>query len=320
MPRPAKLIFNNTALFITTSVEEGFMFPTNPLIESILLSCLARAQQLHPVEVSHFVVEATHVHFIARVGNPDDIKGFMERFKTESAHAINRLLGRKKRTIWCAGYDSPVLLTVDTAIDKIAYTYLNPSNDNLAESIGDYAGFSSWKAFLEGSTKFKAKLIARTDIQPLKVMDERSYQSAADSLAKDKPDIEFTISPNAWMKCFGITAEEDIAKINERIKQRVRDEEKKSQAQRLAAGRTVMGKSYLLNQRIGAAYTPNRDGKRMYCISSDIELRKQFISWVKRLIAEAKEVLAQWRLGNIIPYPLGLYPPSFPKLASLIYC
>ena len=60
MPRPPKLVFNNTALFITTSVEEGFMFPSNPLIEMRLRSCLARAQQLHPVEVSHLVVEATH--------------------------------------------------------------------------------------------------------------------------------------------------------------------------------------------------------------------------------------------------------------------
>ena len=103
------------------------------------------------MDISHFLVEGTHMHLIAVVQNPDDIKGFMERFKTESAHCINRLLGRKKRTVWCEGYDSPLLLTADDVVNTITYIYTNPAKDNLETSIDNYPGLSSWSMFLEHS-------------------------------------------------------------------------------------------------------------------------------------------------------------------------
>ena len=46
--------------------------------------------------------------------------GFMERFKCETAHAVNRLLGRRQVTVWCKGYDSPVILTLDDLVEKLA--------------------------------------------------------------------------------------------------------------------------------------------------------------------------------------------------------
>ena len=75
------------------------MLPANYLTEFIVMAALLRAQKHHPVVISHFLVSGTHIHMIVRVDNPEDIPGFMERFKTESAHYINRSLGRKKRTI-----------------------------------------------------------------------------------------------------------------------------------------------------------------------------------------------------------------------------
>jgi hypothetical protein len=47
---------------------------------------------------------------------------------------INRLLGRGKRTLWCEGYDSPVVLTPVRALVAIAYLYANPAKDNLKEA------------------------------------------------------------------------------------------------------------------------------------------------------------------------------------------
>jgi hypothetical protein len=38
--------------------------------------------------------------------NPDHVEAFFRHFKTESAHMINGLLGRNKRTLWCGGYES----------------------------------------------------------------------------------------------------------------------------------------------------------------------------------------------------------------------
>src|SRR5688572_30273179 len=111
MPRLMKYHPHGSVVFLTISIEEGILLLPNPLTEAIIKSCLARAQHLHPLRICHFIVEGTHIHLFVVIENPDDLCGFTERFKTESAHMINRLLGRKKRTLWCEGYDSPVVLT-----------------------------------------------------------------------------------------------------------------------------------------------------------------------------------------------------------------
>ena len=83
MPRLPKIFFNGSLHFVTTSVEDGLMLPPNPLINEILKKCIAQAQNLHPVDISHFNALTTHAHFFMRVIDPQDAADFMERFKTE---------------------------------------------------------------------------------------------------------------------------------------------------------------------------------------------------------------------------------------------
>lgn len=323
MPRPPKVTNNNTVLFITTSVEEGLMFPPNPLINLIIKSCLARAQALHPVEICHLVVEATHVHLIARVSNPEDIRGFMERFKTESSHAINRLLGRRKRTIWCQGYDSPVLLTAEDVVDKIVYIYENPSKDGLADSIEKYPGISTYRFLGHKECSMQGLVLARDDIQKLPPgkITEDDYRRLSRALSANKRGANCIIAPDAWMKCFNITEPQEIAAYNKRILDRLKAVEAEHRKLRQEEGRCVIGYHRLVNTAVGANFIPQRSGRRMLCISSNKESRRSFIKWIKGLISKAREVLARWRLGDYSqPYPLGLYPPSMPRTAELIFC
>ncbi|MEN9845574.1 MAG: hypothetical protein RIS36_721 [Pseudomonadota bacterium] len=51
---------------------------------------------------------------------------------------INGLLERDKRTLWCEGYDSPIVLTPLRALTIIAYMYANPAKDNLETTIDRY--------------------------------------------------------------------------------------------------------------------------------------------------------------------------------------
>ena len=81
---------------MTFSVEEGLLFLSNPLCMSIIQSCLVAAYLLYPVRISHITVEATHIHMVITVLDPDHVNAFIRHFKTESAHAINTILGRKK--------------------------------------------------------------------------------------------------------------------------------------------------------------------------------------------------------------------------------
>lgn len=316
-----KIVFNNTVILATTSVEEDFCFPCNPLVTEILHGCLYKALSHHPVTLCHFVVEATHIHFILYVTNPDDVKGFMERFKTESAHAINRLLGRKKRTIWCEGYDSPPLLDIAKAIDKIIYVYENPSKDGLEDSINKYPGISTWRHFCNHKNNFDTYYIARNDIEQLpdRFLKFEDYKVLRKMLVYKKKRASYKIDPNAWMKAFNIQDPQEIERINHNIIAGVYEREANHRALRKAQKKGIVGAKKLLQQRPGERYVPERAGRRMWCLATDKDIRIQFINFVKSLLDKGKRVLARWRQGDFsLSYPIGLYPPSLPKRANLV--
>ncbi len=81
MPRPPRLLFPKTVALLTSRVQQGLPFVNTPLIEAILWSALAVAQNKHPVQILSFVIIRNHVHILALVEDPSDVESFMERFK-----------------------------------------------------------------------------------------------------------------------------------------------------------------------------------------------------------------------------------------------
>lgn len=311
---------NKSVLMMTFSIEEGLLLLSNPLCEGIIKSCLASAQRMHPLKICHFLVNSTHIHLVVVVMNPDDVSGFVRYFKTESARRINAVLGRDKRTVWCEGYDSPVVLTPIRALMAISYIYANPAKDNLEVSIEKYPGVSSWKMFLKGEYSKHWKLIRRPayvaltkDSHNLRGYTKESQRVAATS----KTTLEFRIEPNAWLEAFGINTSEDQAKWNQILINRVRALERRAERKRIREKKSVIGQERLINQKLDTGYRPKRKGKRMWCLSEDRQMRIGFINFLKELISEAKEIRKRWMLGDFsVPFPLGLYPPSMPKLAE----
>ena len=311
---------HGSVLFTTFSIEEGLLLLSNPLCETILKGCLARAQHLYPVRISHFLVEATHLHLIMTVDNPADVAAFIRHFKTETAHLLNNLLGRQKRTIWCEGYDSPVVLSLRRALMAISYLYANPAKDNLEESIDRYPGLSSWKMFVKGEHTRRWKWIHRPSVRalPRESHGLRGYTKEAEHLLEiSKTEHEFRLEPNAWMEAYGVTDPAEQASLNQRLIERVRLLEKRAARKRAKTGRRVMGRERLQQQRLDTHYRPQRSGKRMWCLSENRSLRRHFIHFFRELMAEARRISQKWRLGDFSEsYPPGLYPPSMPKLAE----
>ena len=193
---------------MTFSLEQGLLLLSNPLSMVIIQSCLARAQFKYPVTISAFLIEATQVHLIPVVNNPDDVSGFLGYFKRESAHMLNRILGRKKRTIWCEGYDSPEVLTPVRTLIALSYIYSNPAKENLERSIEKYPGLSSWKMFNGGEHVKNWKRIRRPAFKalPPDAQNRRGYTKEAERILADtKKTHQFRLSPNAWLAAHGIT-------------------------------------------------------------------------------------------------------------------
>lgn len=322
MSRPMKYHPHKSVVFVTFSIEQGLLLLNNALGHLIVKSCLAQAQFLYPVTICHLLVEANHVHLLIVVDNPNDVPDFVGHFKTESAHYINGLLGRRKRTVWCEGYDSPIVLTFRRALMVIAYFYGNPAKDNLTEDIDSYPGFSTWRMFRKGVNRTVCKRVSRPQFTLLTKDSHnlRGYTKRAEEIAKAATsEIELTIDPNAWLEAFGIVDPDEQKRVNRLLVERVRTLEARASSLRIRDNKIVVGRERLINQKFDLTYLPNRSGKRMWCLSEKRSVRTQFIKFFKDLMVRAREVRRRWRIGDFsVPYPPGLHAPNVPRLADVL--
>lgn len=327
MPRPPKFYFPGKIYFITTSVEDGFMFPPNELTRELVLKSLAQAQKLYNIEILDVIVQMTHIHIMVRVIDPADAADFMERFKTETAHVLNRILGKKKKTVWCEGYDSPLIPDLATAIDKIAYIYANPSNDDGEDTIEAFPGFNTfstrkWMASGElplDDVEIATYYLARTDFHPATDHTPEGYRRYRLNLIEGRKKNALTISPNAVFHAFGITDEREIRALNGLIVSEVRKREEINRSVRETQGRTVIGAKRLRETPIGAHYIPDRSGRRMRVHCKDITLRKEVLSALRALVKTRDKVREGRRKGDYsLRYPIGVFPPYEFRLAEYI--
>jgi hypothetical protein len=261
-----------------------------------------------------------HVHIVVLVEEPTDVESFMERFKCETAHAVNKLLGRRQVTVWCEGYDSPAILTIDDLIEKLAYVYANPARAHQAESITKYLGVSSWNMFTSGKLVKEVKRIRRPLLQPLfrGSVSINNHDDLASSIEQQTNEsVSFTLSPNAWMKAFPFYSKPD--ELNRRVSMRINEMEEEAAVARQEKRWAVPCVKDTRNQPIDLSYAPTSFGRRMWCICSDIPIRISFIALIKSLKAQAREVRLSWAQGyRDRPFPPGLFPPCQAPAANIL--
>ena len=130
---------------------------------------------------------------------------------------------------------------------------------------------------------------------------------------------EFILEPYAWIESFPELQGTDLEQVRAEIITKVREEERACASKRQAEQKFVAGPSALRKQSMLKEHTPKKHSMRMICISSDIGLRKQFISTYRSLCKIAEEVYLRWKLGDLKwQIPPGLVSPKLPALVSVI--
>ena len=232
----------------------------------------------------------------------------MEYFKRESAHLINRLLGRDRHTVWTAEYDSPVVLDAQKTMDRIVYFYTNPQRARLVRRIDDYPNLSGWTAFLKGGEKSTVNYFPRTAV-PRRASAEQiiSEQTLSDILPYATSQHTLRIEPNAWMQCFDATEKADPQSIRREIVERIRREERLLDE---ADGVSVVGADKLRMSSIDLTHVPKKRGKRMLCLASEKSLRILFITWFKEAAFQAAAAVKSWLSGVRTAIPPGFFCPG----------
>ena len=318
MPKNRKLFLNNTCVFVTTRVISGLPFVAKHYMELILWGILARAQKHCPIKVCHFICMGNHFHFLLVVEDPEQISAFIDRVKTESAHAVNRLLGRRKTPLWEDGFDSPTILDFETAIRYIVYIYANPARANLIQSIKQYPGVSSWQMYQSKSCHRSSAWIKRNHIHKIPRRDLSGIEEKlfCNQLHRHvRAYHNFTLSPDAWMECFPETRTMTPDETNELVLSALNDAEQRITTERKVP---ILGVNRLTTQSIYKPFTPKKYSKRMVCLSKSIDLRANFISRYRGLCAQAKKVYQRWKLFDFsIAFPSGLFLPSLPRASNI---
>lgn len=304
--------------------EEGLPFLPIEFINEIIWSNLAKAQNLFGQEISEVMVEANQFHFILKVTDPESLPKFIGYFKQETAHAINRLLGRRRKTVWVGDYDAPTILDLKRFLQAYAYSILNPVKDQQAASLDEFEGVSSWEMLKKNITIRRCRKIARNKIPRL----SNPHNPAAECKRimtflqeHNLEEIDFKLDLFSWKTCFpetkDLTDEQLHALLIEAIneeKSRLEQEAGSSTSSTQKQPRTKKGAESLLRE-----YRPKKFSPKSICISTIKELRVHFIKRFKSICQLAREIYGEWKSGNFIrTMPPGLFSPGLPRLANCL--
>lgn len=318
MPRNRKYYLNRGVHFITSRTEEGLPLVPSHVMNYQIWGILARAKELYRVRVCHFVFMGNHFHMVIVVENPGEVDAFIGYVKCEIAHVVNKMLGRRQKTIWQEGYDSPLLLTPEDVLKYIVYTYMNPVRADLVKEIGDYPGVSSWRMFSTGVSQQTCKKIKRPEIPVLETpaLSINEQKRMVDKLASSaNPSYEFELEPYAWLESFDLVGEEE--KYERLIREEISKQTARCAKERVLKNREVVGATTLRRQSMEKEHTPRKHSRRMVCICYDRGYRRRFLESYRALCEEARRVYHQWKRGEFsLRIPPGLFPPRMPTLSS----
>ena len=317
MPENPKLFINDIPIEICTSVQKGLPFVSAKYMEIILKGCLAAAQSLFPVTICHLVIMANHLHILLIVKNPEDVPKFMDYFKTESAHALNSLMGTKGQSFWVDGYDSPPILSPSKFLERMQYLYLNPVEAALTKQVSLYKGISTYKELLSGDSVTQWKKLSRNQFSelPTGFLSNTYLRELAESFEAAKGvDYSLKIEPWAWLRCYPESTDWQPERIRASFLTRLKDAEQ-------AVGRenkSCLSFELQENRDIRMPYKSKRSGKKSICLSDCPTQRSYLIAKFKEFTKQARLAFKKRRAGehSAMPPP-GFFLPGGVLLANI---
>ena len=322
MGKMRRMFARNTPYLITNRLAEGLPLVPNTFMNLILYGVLARASQQFPdIIICAWLFLQNHLHaLLFATEDPHRIADFMNFVDGEIAKDVARLLGKRQYKIWGREYDALPLMTPEDVRKKQAYLYANPVAANLVARASDWFGVTTFKGtaedFTQGYKYIRPRYLPRLASRTFSKASLRTLLARLEQ----RPGCTYALSvkPLAWLDCFPaehLNREEEWAKI---LKQ-VAEIEQAEQRHRSAEKRSLPSKDALRYQNPHKHYKPQSKGRRVFCMCSDPELRRDFIAVYRAYCARCEAAWQQWKKGNLnFPYPPEAFIPRRPPMAALL--
>lgn len=142
--RKARFSQRNAAYLITSCTHDRQPLLATEEAAETVIGALRWLAARGAVDLLAYVVMPDHMHAVVVLKSDERLEGIVQRLKSYTAHAINKLLGRRG-PVWVPAYYDHAIRRVQSIEDVVAYVERNPVRAGLAQSAEDYP-FSSASA------------------------------------------------------------------------------------------------------------------------------------------------------------------------------
>lgn len=322
MGNQRRLFEHNALYMVSNRIAEGLPLVANEFFNLLIYGVLARAHEAVPdIEIGHFQFMGNHYHgFIVPRGDPKDVSRFLLMLDAELAKIIAKVLGKRNHRIWAQRAHVAKILTYEAAIREMAYLYLNPVAAHLVESVEDWRGVSTWEQVFQLSP-IETFAISRAHVSRL---PNRPFRKADVNFQLRKlmkqplRPLTLNVHPFGFKSCFLASQNLSDEAIREQLVQAVRDGEGHWRKERKVQKRKVVGTRNLAEQNPYKPFKPAKFSRRVFCISTDNELRLQFIEAYRTFCRLCEEAYANLLRGLPAVFPPGAFIPGQSPFAHIL--
>jgi hypothetical protein len=320
MPRTRRVYQKRSLYEVVSRARQGLPLPPTETTNEILAGIYGRAQRDQKVTLCNFVEMNNHNHVLAIPKTPKTFPEFYGELKKGVTDSVKSLLGLSHLTLWEDRSSVAVVPKLEDAIGRLVYIFCNPTKAGLVDSIDEFPGLSSWHAFKTCEPSVRATVS----------ISVRSYHKAAiprlpdgDTLTEEEDkrllaqlrssdevfEHDLVIKPLAWLELFGITDPKKVQAVRARVIRLVYQQEAKYRKERT---RPVMGAQRLRSQQYFKQHTPAKRDRKVFVISSDPEIRKRIIAFVRHISQKCRVCYERMKQGLPVRWPKGIFIPWLP--------
>ncbi len=299
---------------------QGLPLPQRSLTRLLIESTMARLMRAQDICVCSYVWMSNHPHMQIFSLDIMAMSHFHEGLKKRLTDFLKRLLGLPRLRLWDDRSNIAEVLDLESAIQCIAYTYLNPVRAKLVRSIDLYEGCNTWKEFLSAPPDTNAVIekeitwVRATDIEPLScpnpsLSEERKIVNALLEKGQSRKHV-LRIYPFKWLEAFNITSPEAIEEVRQRIIALVREGEREVN---LDKNPTQWIEGFVVTD----AYLPPKNERKIFMYGNTVAIRCRFLRLYKDFVEQCRRCYELMKQGACcIDWPPACFIPPTPKCSN----
>ena len=323
MARSPRVIVGGRLYEIVSRAREGLPLPPTRTINTLLRGILARTQRDEKVTLCNFVFMSNHSHVHVIPKNPGMLPRFYCELQKKITDTVRALLGKSSLRIWEDRTGVIQIENLEDVINRIVYVFCNPSKAGLVDSIDEYPGFSSWKAFRECKADVDAEVVLKSpwhpvagipELPPSRVLSRAEDNKVAGQLCSSELAVAHTlvIKPLAWLKLYDVTDPAEVERIREIIISRVRQQEASYRAERAKAHKSTMGPVRLSQEPCMKPHVPREKTRKIFLICANRAKRIELLDFYSNIFAICRSSYEAVKQGIERVWPPGTFIPWLP--------